>query len=108
VESPQDNETMPLKDGFNFTPLFKGQRVRMRAQAMDSTGRAFISGALRIRQGGMRGVVRDSDTNLVYMVISKACEIDGCWCDAEIHSAGLSKPLPPEPKPSRNRNLVAK
>ena len=33
MESPQDNETMPLKDGFNFTPIYQGQRVRMAPRA---------------------------------------------------------------------------
>jgi hypothetical protein len=61
MESPQDNDTMPLKDGFNFTPVFKGVRVRMRISDSDL--------ALASRRGlYFRGWVTDLDTGIKYDV----------------------------------------
>jgi len=83
MEGPQDNETMPLKDGFNFTPIYKGQRVRMRAEGLETEGRLFVAG-VRTTRPGVMGVVRDQDTQIPWVVESRECSIPGCFCDAEI------------------------
>lgn len=76
MEFPQDNDTMPLKDGFNFTPLFQGQRVRMRVapKTLEAIGRGE----------GYKGMVQDLDTQKVYSVYGRPCGVPHCYCDAEI------------------------
>lgn len=84
MEAPQDNETMPLKDGFNFTPMFNGQRVRMRALGLNPEGQAFLANSRQVRASGVLGIVRDTDTHIAWVVKSRECSLDGCYCDAEI------------------------
>lgn len=85
MESPQDNETMPLKDGFNFTPIFEGQRVRMRLDPRD----LHMAGTKGL---GFRCKVRDLDTKLSYDVYGITCSAPGCDCDARIVEYGSPKP----------------
>ena len=85
MESPQDNDTMPLKDGFNFTPIYAGgmdlaligTRVRMRISADDL---ALASK----RRLGYRTWVTDLDTKLRYYVYGLACSAPRRYCDAQI------------------------
>jgi hypothetical protein len=80
METPQDNDTMPLKDGFfNFTPMFNGERVRMRIDevlAGDDT-----------RGPGFHGYVVDLDTKQRYAVYGHPCGLPNCYCDARIEAA---------------------
>jgi hypothetical protein len=68
---------MPLTDGFTFTPVFRGRRVRMRLSAEDDKR---IDG----RGPGPRGVVTDLDTGKRYRVYGKRCSLPKCYCDAKI------------------------
>jgi hypothetical protein len=77
MESPQDNDTMPLKDGFNFTPMFNGVRVRMRISAGDL-------GLASRQRLGYRTWVTDLDTGLRYDVYGLGCGNPRCYCDAQI------------------------
>jgi len=75
---PMDN-SVPLRDGFNFTPIYRGKRIRMRITPKDMR---FIDRLGRIR--GFRGVVTDLDTNERYRVYGRACSLPHCMCDATI------------------------
>jgi hypothetical protein len=70
----QPNDGKPLTDGFNFTPIYKGERVRMRAK---------FDGAIRERKRGFQGMVTDLDSGKRYRVYGRDCGLQ-CYCDAEI------------------------
>lgn len=86
MESPQDNETMPLRDGFNFTPIYNGERVRMRAAPADQAGAMYIRG-FRARRRPIEGLIRDRDTDVIYLVEPRPCGRPRCFCDYEIRLA---------------------
>jgi hypothetical protein len=68
------NNSTPLTDGANYTPIYKGKRVRMRADLREVT---------RTRGRGFQGHVTDLDTNIRYRVFGRDCGLN-CYCDAEI------------------------
>lgn len=82
MEKPQDNDTMLLKDGFNFTPIDEadGQRCRMRISGADLTN--VLNRANR--RPGFIFTVTDLDTNKRYRVQSRPCNLPRCYCDASI------------------------
>lgn len=77
METGQDNETMPLKDGFNYTPIHRGARVRMRISKTDWE-------SVQDRGLGPRGVITDLDTDKRYESHGLSCGLPRCMCDAEI------------------------
>jgi hypothetical protein len=90
MESPQDSGATPLKDGFNFTPMFKGVRVRMRILDSDLAlaSRRQVATRCSARKPadilGYRTWVTDLDTNLRYDVYGLDCGTPCCHCDAQI------------------------
>lgn len=80
MEYPQNNETMPLKDGFNFTPRMRiGDgfiRVRMRISETDHNSLG--------RGRGLQGIVTDLDTGKRYKVYGASCGLPRCMCDSKI------------------------
>lgn len=77
MEYPQNNNTQPLADGFNFTPYSPdlGCRVRMRID------RTLLRGS---RGRGLRGIVTDLDSGIKYKVYGMSCGLPRCMCDAKI------------------------
>lgn len=79
MESPQVNGVTPLPEGFNFTPILNGVRVRMRLSETDFA---------KIRRGpGLYGTVTDLDDGQRYKVYGRSCGAPHCMCDAEIKPA---------------------
>lgn len=74
---PIDNHE-PLKDGFNFTPLYQGERVRLRISREDRDGTCGYRGP------GLKGVITDLDTGKQYKVYGRSCGLPRCMCDSEI------------------------
>lgn len=82
MEKPQNNETMPLANGFNFMPRDgrDDTRVRMRVSA-DELARLPIK---HRDCNVVLGVVTDLDTGVRYQVVSASCGLAQCVCDAVI------------------------
>ena len=95
MESPQDNATMPLKDGFNFTPIYNGQRVRMRVGDNE-----LPPSHIRYSPGEEIGYIGDLDTGTTYRLVARACYLPSSGCDAEImDSTPGPRPWPWSMKP---------
>ena len=60
--------------GFNYTPIFNGVRVQVRARFLPTAKHGKIS----VRK------IEDLDTHKVYRVYVRACSLPNCMCDAEI------------------------
>jgi hypothetical protein len=74
-QQPIDNKAV-LKDGFNFTPIYKNVRVRMKISRADH--------AKLGRGPGMYGIVTDQQDGKRYKVYGRSCGLPRCMCDAEI------------------------
>ena len=65
---------MPLRNGFNFTPMFQGERVRMRAYGLDRKGTLMVAGDRSVRRSEFTGVVEDLDTLIPWVVRTAVCQ----------------------------------
>lgn len=80
---PRDN-SVPLTDGFNFTPIYKGKRVKLRLGEADRK-------VIGYRGLGLRGTVTDLDTGKTYKVYGRSCGLPNCQCDSEIKEVSQPK-----------------
>lgn len=59
-----------------LTPKFQGERVALRVSAEDHA---------KVHRGkGDFGIITDLDTGKRYTLRGSECEVQGCYCDAEI------------------------
>ena len=72
MEYPQDNNTIPLQGGFNFTPWCDALKCRVRMR---------IERGLRVPTSG---IITDLDTGKRYEVRPRPCGLPHCNCDASI------------------------
>lgn len=81
MEKPQNNDTMPLRNGFNFTPIDASDNVRVRMRIDPEVLSALPRGTVPHR---FIGLVKDLDTDIQYRCFAKSCSLPGCCCDVEI------------------------
>jgi hypothetical protein len=62
-----------------FTPIYDGRRKKYFQDDL-----VVVSGDLNQRGLGLHAVIMLKDTEHLYAVIGKSCDIEGCNCDAEL------------------------
>jgi hypothetical protein len=126
MESFKNNDTMLLKgragvplestgpdgrpNGFNFAPVYKGVRVKMRAIGIGLGGEQFLKGNhLKCTSDpagdAVHGIIRDIDTGIEYEVRWRPHSCTDFWSGAEITEV-RQKPIVPMADPSIDKALI--